>query len=65
VNKEVVQLRDDGGRDVGRALAGNRDKSSELAALFDDLFEQLETIVLPCLTLPRRLSGQDVESNRV
>ena len=60
MDEEVVQLRNDGGRDVGRALAGDGHEHAELSALLDDFFQQLETVVFPAFALPRRLLGQDV-----
>jgi hypothetical protein len=38
MDEEVVQLRNDGGRDVGRALASDGHEHAELAALLDDFF---------------------------
>ncbi|MNT83564.1 hypothetical protein D3C72_2234580 [compost metagenome] len=52
MDKEVVQLRDDGWRDVSRTLTGDRYENAELAALLDDFLEKLEAIVLPALTFP-------------
>lgn len=47
MDEEVVDLRNDGGRDVGRPLTGECEVDPVLASLLDDLLKQLKPVVLP------------------
>lgn len=62
VDEEVVDLGNDGGRDVGWPLTGQSEVDPILAPFLDDLLKQLKPVVLPNLMFTGGLFGQYVVS---